>query len=439
MRGKLELELKVKAGKGWRGEIVVPGDKSISHRAALLGALARGTTVAENFLAGADCLSTLECLRRLGVRWDLSPDGRLTVTGSGPEGLEEPEDILDAGNSGTTMRLLLGILAGQSFFSVLTGDRSLRRRPMARVTWPLREMGATINGRQDGSVAPLAVGPFRGKSLAAREHRLQVASAQVKSALLLAGLFARGETIVSEPAQSRDHTERMLAIFGASLEKDGLNVKITGGDTLKAPREKIRVPGDLSAAAFFLVAGSIVPDSELVIRNVGVNPTRTGIIDVLLSMGGRITVENEGVTGGEPVADLRVKSSDLRGVEIGGDMIPRLIDEIPVLAVAAACAEGRTVIGGAAEARVKESDRLLAVAGELSKLGAKIQDCEDGLVIEGGRPLQGTACSSHDDHRIAMALAVAALKAGGETRIKDAGCIRVSYPSFPDQLGRFQN
>jgi 3-phosphoshikimate 1-carboxyvinyltransferase len=425
------LNIEVSPGARLEGECRVPGDKSISHRAALLGAIAEGTTEIENFLCGADCLSTLRCLKSLGV--DIEQDGgRVRITGKGLSGLEEPEDVLDAGNSGTTMRLLLGILAGQEFFSVITGDNSLKGRPMGRVVKPLLQMGAQIWGRASGLKAPLAV--MGRAQLEPLVYRLPVPSAQVKSALLLAGLYARGETTVLQPVPCRDHTERMMAAFGASLRVDpDCSVHVSGDKPLRGQR--VEVPGDISAAAFLMVAATLLPGSDILIRDVGINTTRTGVLEVLQRMGADITLEGARCASGEPVADLRVRSARLRGVEIGGALIPKLIDEIPIIAVAATAAEGVTVITDASELRVKETDRIEAVACELRKLGADLDALPDGLAIRGGKPLQGTATGSWNDHRLAMSLVVAGLTvAAGVTVVGDAGCIDVSFPGFTDLL-----
>jgi len=395
----------------------------------MLGALAQGETVIENFLAGQDCLSTLSCLRALGVTVEGPAGGVVRVAGVGTDGLREPEDVLDAGNSGTTMRLMLGVLAGQPFFSVLTGDGSLRNRPMARVTEPLSAMGASIMGRRGDSRAPLAV---RGGRLTGRSFRTPTASAQVKSAILLAGLFADGVTAVTEPAPSRDHTERLLAAFGATVEQDGHRVAVPGRPVLRGRR--VRVPGDLSSAAFMLVAAAILPGSDLTVEDVGLNPTRTGLLEVLAAMGADVTVSERGETCGEPVGGIRVRSGGLSGTVVGGDLIPRLIDEIPVLAVAAACARGTTVIRDAAELRVKESDRIAGVAGLLAAMGADVRTTGDGLVVNGGRPLSGTVVDARGDHRLAMAGAVAGLAARGETVIPDGDVIDVSFPGFAGLL-----
>lgn len=414
------------------GRVRIPGDKSISHRAVMFGSLAEGTTRVRNFLPGEDCLSTVRCFRALGVEIALPEnpeEGEVAVRGGGVEALAEPSDVLDCGNSGTTMRLVMGILAGRPFFSVLTGDASLRRRPMARVAEPLRRMGARIDGRRGGDLAPLSV---RGGDLRPGEFVLPVASAQLKSALILAGLAAPGRTVVTEPFRSRDHTERMLRHFGVPVAVDGPTVTVEGPARLRAAA--VTVPGDISAAAFFLVAGSIVPGSRLLLPGVGVNPTRAGILEVLEAMGAEVRLLNVREEGGEPVADLEVAPAELRGVRIGGEIIPRLIDEVPVLAVAAAFARGVTEIRDAGELRVKESDRIAAVARELGRLGAAVEELPDGLRITGGRPLRGAECQTCGDHRLAMALAVAGLGAAGETVIDDAACAAVSFPRFWDEL-----
>lgn len=423
------MELTINQIKQLKGETAVPGDKSISHRAVMLGALARGTTRVENFLTGEDCLATVRCFRALGVPVEGPDNGCLTIQGVGLNGLQEPVTILDAGNSGTTTRLMLGILAGQSFCSIITGDASLSRRPMARVTTPLAGMGAKFIGRDNNNLLPLAI---RGGQLKPLNYQSPVASAQVKSAILLAGLFAQGETSVTEPTISRDHTERMLKSFGADIKQEGTTVTIKGRPELKG--RQVVVPGDISSAAFLMVAAAILPGSEVTIRGVGVNPTRDGLLEVLKNMGGQVELLNLRDQCGEPVADIRVKGSDLQGTEISGNLIPRLIDEIPIIAVAAACARGTTVIRDAAELKVKESNRLATVAGELTKLGAAVEELPDGLIIKGGKPLTGAVVDSHGDHRIAMAMAVAGLAARGRTVIKEAQCIPVSFPGFADAL-----
>jgi len=412
------------------GELTVPGDKSISHRALLLNALAAGTARVRGLGLGADVRSTERCLKALGVRIEPDGDAGRVVEGAGLDGLRESEDVLDAGNSGTTMRFLCGVLAGQPFLSVLTGDASLRRRPMGRVLDPLRAMGAQAWGRANGTLAPLAI---RGGGLRGLDYALPVASAQLKSALLLAGLYADGPTRLREPAASRDHTERLLRAQGVDLRVEGLDLWLTPPS--RPPRAvDIAVPGDFSSAAYWLVAACVHPDARVTVRGVGVNPGRTGLLDVLREMGARLTLTNARDVGGEPVADLTAESSELRGVAIGGGVIPRLLDEVPVLAVAMAVARGPSRIDDAAELRVKESDRLHAVAAELTKLGATVGERPDGLDFAGGARLRGATVASYDDHRLAMALAVAGLIARGETAIEAADSVVISYPEFWDQL-----
>jgi 3-phosphoshikimate 1-carboxyvinyltransferase len=429
--------LTLSPARGLRGQIKVPGDKSISHRALMLGSLAEGETVIQGLSLGEDPRSTAACFRALGVEIPELNSECVRIRGVGLDRLQEPADVLDAGNSGTTLRLMLGILAGQrGHFFAVTGDRSLRSRPMGRVVEPLRQMGAQIWGRAGGNLAPLAV---QGGSLKGIHYHSPVASAQVKSCLLLAGLLAEGTTQVTEPALSRDHSERMLRAFGAEIQVDVATktVAVVGGSRLVG--QTVQVPGDISSAAFWLVAGSIVPESELLLEGVGLNPTRTGLLQVLQEMGADIQVENQREVTGEPLGDLRVRSARLRGCSIGGELIPTLIDEIPVLAVAAAFAEGTTVIRDAAELRVKESDRLAAIAQELSRMGAQVTEYPDGLEIKGGIPLQGAEVDSHADHRIAMSLMVAALAAQGSTTLSGADCARISYPDFIPTLQRLTN
>lgn len=428
------MEQRVRSPSRLRGTVVVPGDKSVSHRAAILNALASGPARVENFLVGEDTGATLDCLRALGVGWSLEGGegvgATLRIRGRGRERLRESEDVLDARNSGTTMRLLAGVLAAQPFFSVLTGDSSLRSRPMDRVVRPLCKMGTQVWGRGDGAYPPLAI---RGSELQGIRYRMPVASAQVKSALLLAGLFARGETVVEEPAPTRDHTERMLRAMGARLSREENLVRIEPLAGELSPLD-LRVPGDISAAAFWMVAAALHPDAELHLPGVGVNPTRSGIIDVLRGMGADLEVAEEREQGGEPVADITVRSSRLAPAEVSGDLVPRLIDEIPVLAVAAALTPGRTVVRDAAELRVKESDRIAAICRELGRLGAHVEELPDGFVIDGVPSLSGTRCQSQGDHRLAMALGVAGLLAQGETVIEGAGAAEVSYPAFWSDL-----
>ena len=420
------------AKRGLTGKIRVPGDKSVSHRSVMFSAIAKGQVHVRNFLEAADCLSTAACMRALGAGVERQADGSLLVTGIGLHGLKEPQGVLDAGNSGTTLRLLLGILAAQPFFSALTGDASLSRRPMGRVVEPLTRMGAAIRGRGSDRFLPLAVLPHEG-SLRAMDYESPVASAQVKSAVLLAGLYAERATCLTEPALSRDHTERMLSAFGARIEREETKVTIEPADELFAP-EEICVPGDISSAAYWLVAASLIEGSDIILQDVGVNPTRTGILDVLSDMGANITVCSERESGGEALADIRVRSASLRGASFGGEIIPRLIDEIPILAVAALFADGDTVISGAAELRVKETDRLAAVTTELNRLApGAVEAKEDGMVIHGGRTLSPASCRTYDDHRMAMSLAVAG--AAGEGVTLDApSCVNISYPSFYQTL-----
>lgn len=421
-------------GLSVRGKFAVPGDKSISHRALMLGAIATGETIIEGLLLGEDPRSTAACFRAMGAEISSLNSEKVIVRGIGLGNLQEPTNVLDAGNSGTTIRLMLGLLASHRdrYFTV-TGDSSLRSRPMSRVIKPLQEMGAQIWGRKGDTLAPLAV---RGQQLKPIHYQSPIASAQVKSCILLAGLATEGKTTVSEPSLSRDHSERMLRAFGAEVEidSDTHSATVVGGATLQGQR--VVVPGDISSAAFWLVAACIVPGSEVIIENVGINPTRTGILDVLQAMGADITLENERIATGEPVADLRVRSRQLKACTIAGDLIPRLVDEIPILAVAAIFAQGTTVIKDAAELRVKESDRLTAVATQLNRMGAKINELPDGLEITGGTPLVGAEVESYGDHRIAMSLAIAALNAKGATTIRGAEAAAISYPEFVSTLQR---
>ncbi|WP_431355523.1 3-phosphoshikimate 1-carboxyvinyltransferase [Cyanobacterium stanieri] len=419
-------------GDGLRGTISIPGDKSISHRALMLGAIASGQTTIEGLLLGEDPRSTAKCFQAMGATISQLNTEKVIVEGIGNQGLQEPVDILDAGNSGTTMRLMLGLLASQpgKFFTV-TGDNSLRSRPMSRVVKPLQQMGALIYGRKDNQNAPLAI---VGQNLKPIHYHSPIASAQVKSCILLAGLMSEGKTTVTEPALSRDHSERMLRAFGAKLDIDPDTNSVTIEGKTPLIGQKVIVPGDISSAAFWLVAGAIAPNSDLLIENVGVNPTRVGILEALQMMGADITLENQREAAGEPVADLRVKSSKLKGCTIEGDIIPRLIDEVPILAVAACFAEGTTRIKDAEELRVKESDRLAVMALELGKMGANITEFTDGLEITGGNPLSGADVDSFTDHRIAMSLAIAALMAKGQTIIHRTEAASISYPTFVDTL-----
>lgn len=414
-----------------KGCITVPGDKSISHRAVMFGALAEGKTEVTHFLQGADCLSTIHCFRQMGIDIVNNPEQEtVSICGKGLYGLSKPETILDAGNSGTTIRLLSGILCGQSFEAVINGDASIQKRPMGRIMTPLSDMGADIISLKDNNCAPLAINSRKGSSgrLKGITYNSPVASAQVKSCILLAGLYADGKSTVIEPALSRNHTELMLAQFGAEISTGAISATITPEPKLAGC--KIDVPGDISSAAFFIAAGLLVPNSEIIIRNVGINPTRNGIIKVCRQMGADIRLENVRADVGEPVADIVVKHSELIGIEIGGDIIPTLIDEIPVIAVLACAAKGRTVIKDASELKVKESDRITVIADNLSRMGADITATADGLIINGGRPLHGAEIESKADHRIAMSFAVASQIAEGETRIIGAECVDISYPRF---------
>ncbi|KGA99132.1 3-phosphoshikimate 1-carboxyvinyltransferase [Alkalihalobacillus alcalophilus ATCC 27647 = CGMCC 1.3604] len=422
-----------KINKGLKGSVKIPGDKSISHRAIMFGAVAEGKTTVEGFLAGEDCLSTIDCFRKMGVEIEQNGED-VIIEGKGWGGLEEPSEILDVGNSGTTTRLMLGILATRPFHSVLIGDDSIAKRPMARVTNPLKQFGADIAGRDNGNYTPLSV---RGGGTKGIDFHSPVASAQVKSAVLLAGLQSEGTTSVTEPALTRDHTERMLEAYGVEVQRDGLTVTVKGGQTLKA--RHIEVPGDISSAAFFLAAGAIVPHSEITLEGVGINPTRAGIIDVLIEMGADLSLINERMVGGEPMADLIVKTSSLKGVEIAGNMIPRLIDEIPVIAVLATQAEGKTIIKDAEELKVKETNRIDTVVSELKKLGANITATDDGMIIEGKTSLSGGQVQSYGDHRIGMAMAIAGLIATDEVVIERTEAIAVSYPNFFEHVEQLKN
>ncbi len=416
------------SGLSLQGRIRVPGDKSISHRALMLGAIAQGETTIQGLLLGEDPRSTASCFRALGAEISELNGELVRVRGIGLGQLQEPADVLNAGNSGTTLRLMLGILASHPgrFFTV-TGDSSLRSRPMSRVVNPLQQMDAQIWGRKGNSLAPLAI---QGQQLRSIHYHSPIASAQVKSCILLAGLMATGKTTVTEPALSRDHSERMLKAFGAEISVDPETHSVTVSGSTQLRGQSVIVPGDISSAAFWLVAGAIVPGSELLIENVGVNPTRTGILEVLAMMGANIQLENQRVVAGEPVADLRVRHSDLQGCTIAGDLIPRLIDEIPILAVAAVLARGTTVIRDAAELRVKESDRINVMATQLNRMGAKVTELPDGLEITGGTPLIGADVDSCTDHRIAMSLAIAAFNAAGTTIVRGAEAAAISYPEF---------
>ena len=413
-----------------RGEISPPGDKSISHRALLLNSIPKGRAKLENLGPGDDIRSTISCLRAIGV--NIREQGDVViVSGVGKSGFREPEDVLSAGNSGTTMRLISGLLAAQPFRSVVTGDESLRSRPMGRLIQPLRLMGAEIWGRKNDTLAPLVI---KGDKLKGIEYHLPVASAQIKSAILIAALFAQGSTTVVEPAPARDHTERLLRTMGVKMIIDGPTIELIPS-VIRSPVD-VRIPGDISAAAFWLVAGAIHPDARIRIKGTGLNPTRTGIIEVLLKMGANLKVEGERRSGGEPVADITVESSELTGLKLGGGIIPRIIDELPLVALASAFARGTTTISDAQELRVKESDRIAITVKQLSRLGVDIEELPDGMVVRGGRMLRGAECSSSGDHRLAMTLGTAALMARGETVVHGAEAVNVSYPGFWDDLER---
>ena len=416
------------------GTLRVAGDKSISHRSIMLGALADGKTVVDGFLEGEDAISTINCFRAMGVQIDGPHDGHVEIHGVGIDGLQQPAAPLDCGNSGTSMRLLSGLIAGQSFSATLIGDVSLSKRPMERVAKPLRQMGAVIETTGEKGTPPMVIN--QGKKAADKLHGIvydmPVASAQVKSAVLLAGLYADGETVVTEPAPTRDHTERMLSGFGYRVERNGATAKLSGGGRLTACH--IDVPADISSAAFFMVAASIAENSDILLTHVGINPTRTGVIDILKLMGANITLENHREVGGEPVADIRVKSAKLKGIDIPEHLVPLAIDEFPVLFVAAACAEGRTVLTGAEELRVKESDRIQVMADGLIALGIKAEPTPDGIIIEGGQLGQGVAntvdITTHHDHRIAMSFAVASLRSSVAIHIHDVSSVATSFPNF---------
>ena len=427
------MQRTVTAAKGIRGTLSVSANKSISHRAAILNAIADGEAIVEEYQRGADCLTTLSCLRRLGVSFRWRGESDLVVKGIGSRGLREPASVLDARNSGTTMRLLAGLLAAQPFLSVISGDASLNERPMGRIIEPLARMGADITGRDAGRLAPLVIrgGPLRGI-----QYRMPAASAQVKSALLLAGLYAEGETVIEEPAPTRDHTERMLAKMGADLqfgEGPALRIRPLASELTAI---SLRVPGDISSAAPWLVLATAHPDAEIQITGVGVNPTRTGILDCLTLMGVDVRLDHDQLWGGEPVANISVRSSQLRGITISGDLIPRSIDELPLLALAGCFAQGETIIEDAAELAVKESNRIRTTVEGLRALGANLEERDDGLRVCGPQKLRGAIVSSHGDHRLAMMLGVAGALSQGETAVRQAESVSISYPRFWDDLAR---
>ena len=406
------------------GQIKVPGDKSISHRAVMLGSLANGVTEISGFLKGADCLSTIDCFRKMGIDIDINGEN-VTVHGNGLRGLKKPDEMLYTGNSGTTTRLLCGILAGQNFDTSITGDVSIQKRPMGRVVKPLSMMGAKI----ENEYCPLYI---TGTKLHGIAYKMPVASAQVKTAIILAGLYSDGETVIHEIEKSRDHTELMLSAMGADLTVDNLDITVKPTNDLTAVN--VDVPGDISSAAFFLVLGAIMPNSQITVTNVGINPTRTGIIDVLKDMGADITLENVHTSAGETVADITVRSSSLKGTTVGGDIIPRLIDELPIIAVAAVFADGQTVIKDAQELKVKETNRIRAVVDEFNKCGIDITETDDGMIINGGNGIHGADFKTYGDHRMAMSLTVLAQLADGESTLDDSDCACVSYPTFFDDF-----
>ena len=419
--------MEIKKVNKLNGTLAIPGDKSISHRAVMFGSLAEGTTRITNFLEGADCLSTISCFRKMGINIQ-NNNGEILVRGKGLHGLTAPDDVLDVGNSGTTTRLISGILAGQDFISELTGDASIRKRPMKRIMTPLSQMDADIVSLNGNGCAPLKIS---GKKLQAIHYDSPVASAQVKSCVLLAGLYADGIKSVTEPVLYRNHTEIMLNYFGADVTSEGTTASVKPDPSLYG--REILVPGDISSAAYFIAAGLLVPNSEILLKNVGTNPTRDGILRVCKAMGADITLLNE-TKEGEPTADLLIRSSSLHGTTVEGAIIPTLIDELPMIAVMAAFAEGTTVIRDAAELRVKESDRIQVMTENLQKMGADIQATDDGMIINGGKPLHGAEIDSHLDHRVAMSFAVAGLLCDGPLMIRNGECVNISYPEFYSDL-----
>jgi len=429
MNVKMEISnMKFKKVHALKGEVAVPGDKSISHRAVMFGSISNGLTEITNFLYGADCLSTIHCFRQMGIQIENTTD-RILIHGKGLHGLSKPYDTLDTGNSGTTIRLISGILAGQSFESTLNGDQSIQNRPMKRIITPLRMMGASITSIRNNDCAPLHIA---GRSLKGIHYHSPIASAQVKSSVLLAGLYADGSSSVTEPYLSRNHTEIMLNYFGGDVQT--LETTATIQPAAELYGQKVLVPGDISSAAYFLTAGLIIPNSEILLKNVGINPTRAGILQVYKEMGADITILKEHSDSGEASADILVKSSSLQGITIGGDMIPTLIDELPVIAVLACFAKGTTIIRDAQELKVKESNRIDVMVKNLSSMGADITATDDGMIIVGGYPLQGAVIDSKSDHRIAMSFAIAGIAADGETEILDADCVKISYPDFYEDL-----
>jgi len=414
-----------------KGEILVPGDKSISHRAIMFGSLAKGTTEIDGLLMNEDCLSTIDCLRKMQVAIEILADNKVRVHGNGLRGLRPPASPLNTGKSGTTIRLLLGALVGQEFNSVVNRDESAQKKPVGKVVLPLRMMGANINGREDGDLCPLSISPSKLKGIS---YGLSITDTHIKSPILIAGLYADGETTVTEAAVSRNHSELMLNFFGADIKVNGLNVTSHPVDNLYA--QKVSIPGDLSIASFFITAGLLVPNSDIVIKNVGINPTRSGILDVYKSMGAKIEFLNERTVSNERIADIRVVSSELNAVTVSEDMIPRLIDEIPVICVAAALAKGTTEIKGLKGFKIKETNKTKYLVTELSKMGASISETEDGIIIEGGRPLRGTIIETYNDLLLTMSMSIAGLVADGETMIRKSQVVDVAFPEFYDILNR---
>ena len=436
----------IKPVKNLKGEIHIPGDKSISHRAVMIGSIADGETIANNFLMSADCLATIDCFKEMGIeietqnsKFKTQNECRVIIKGKGLKGLKKPEKMLDVGNSGTTIRLISGILAGQDFETTITGDASIQKRPMRRIVEPLFRMGAIIEGigrSGNQGIGDKEVYPplkIKGGKLRPTEYKMPMASAQVKSCVLLAGLYADGKTCIIEPAPSRDHTERMLSHFGVPINVTGNKISICGPASFEG--SEIDIPGDISSAAYFIVAGLLVPGSDLLLRSIGVNPTRTGILEVVHRMGGNAEVLDEVIISEEPRADIRLTSNEkrvtkMKGIEMSGELIPKIIDEIPIIAVLATQAEGTTIIKDARELRVKESDRIKTISSELRKMGAKIDEKEDGMIIHGPTKLKGAKVKSYGDHRVAMSMAIAALIADDETEIEDVDCVETSFPGF---------
>jgi 3-phosphoshikimate 1-carboxyvinyltransferase len=419
---------------GLKGDIRLPGDKSISHRAVMLASLSHGETTIYDFLESEDCLATLNAFKSMGIHHEI--DGhRLIIEGNGLWGLHEPDQVLDMGNSGTGTRLLLGVLAGQKFSSVLTGDSSLRKRPMKRVTDPLSQMGAKFSRQDEPNELPLQV---HGGEIHGIQYKSPVASAQIKSAILLAALFAEGTTEIEEPTLSRDHSERMLETFGITITRSENRCVLRGKQQLSSV-EDIMVPGDISSAAFFIVGASILPGSDLILREIGINPTRTGLLDVLKKMGANIALINQRYFGAEPVADIHITYSPLKGITVSGKTVVRMIDEFPIFAIAAACADSPTIVSEAEELRVKESDRISAMVEELKKLGVDIEEKEDGFVVSGAKSLTGSECFSHGDHRVAMSLIMAGLHSDGETKVNGTGSIATSFPTFLELIQEVSN